>query len=224
MSEIEGEIIPIEPGPIENPPETAGDSNETGSLDLKKLREQAQRRDELEIRDLEATLLEDRPLNSSTVSPENKLTSLAPFEIYKDPDSYEASLREMAKAAGIELEHGFSIRYLFGFSGKTLTIGQSGRVYKAETVNEPIAKIIYYGRTPPVRIHELTHVEQRLRNPTWQGTSLEEIEIQALERSLKATGGWKFPLNTFNQLSYLAYYRLKLRIKKRSQFSPGSEL
>lgn len=210
MPETGGETISIEPGPKEEFPEAAGGSEEADSPDLERLREQAQERAEQEIAALEAAFLRDDPSHSSPITPENEPAALSPFEIYRDPDLYEKYLRTMAKEAGIELEHRFSLRDILGFSGRTLTIGVSGRVYKAEPVNEPIAKIIYYGRTPPARIHELTHVEQRLRNPTRQGTSLEEIEIQALERSLEATGGWKFPLNTFNQLGYLAYYRRKL--------------
>lgn len=135
---------------------------------------------------------------------------LSSFAVYQDPVIYESYLRGEAERNGIKLRHKRSLWHTLNGAGVTVTVGESGRKYLGAPVLEPIKEIYYTGWSLLAKVHELTHVEQRLINPERWGASLSQIEIEASERALRA-GGWRcllYPISSLNQIINLARFRI----------------
>lgn len=134
---------------------------------------------------------------------------LSPYEIYKDPDKYEKYLRQKAEVMGVKLTYVPNFFCDLNGSGRAITVGKSGRKYLGKPVFEPFTEIIFQGSSPLSKVHELTHAEQRLINPTWEGTSLSQIEIEASERALRVGRGigHLYPGSIINQNINLTIHR-----------------
>ena len=140
----------------------------------------------------------------------------------KTLEPYYEQLRNRCTDNNIQLEHrkkGIkAVWKALNGAGQTITYGESGQKYLAEGCSEKITHIVIYAFWQSVLAHELTHVEQRLNNPTRKDTTLAELEIAASIRALQMTKGIAYPLCTFNELINIMVYLvpyLRARLRKR---------